>query len=71
MILSTEHIVRVSGSPLRTVQDRLKKWHARGGPVTRVARPGGGWQYSVALDAYAARVARDPDELRAALAEAA
>lgn len=67
MILSAEDIARASGTPLRTVQWRLKRRHERGAPVRRTARPGGGWQYAVALEDYARMVARDPDELRAEL----
>lgn len=72
--LTSAHIARLTGDPERTVRHRLMRWHEQGGPVARVARPGGGWRYSVTLEDYAARVARDPDELRvelAGLAEAA
>lgn len=69
--ITSANIARLTGHPARTVRYRLQRWHERGdGAVEREARPGGGWQYSVALDAYARRVARDPDELRAALAAA-
>ena len=65
--LSADDIARLTDAPLRTVQYRLMRWHDRGGPVARVARPGGGWRYSVSLEDYAARVGRDPDEVRAEL----
>lgn len=70
MTLTSATIARLTGDPDRTVRHRLMRWHAQGGPVARVARPGGGWQYSVALEDYARRVGRDADELRAALAGA-
>lgn len=67
MTLTSATIARLTGDPDRTVRYRLAAWRERGGPVARVARPGGGWQYSVALEDYARRVGRDADELRAAL----
>lgn len=69
MTLTSATIARLTGDPDRTVRYRLQRWHERGGPVTRTARPGGGWQYCVALEDYAARVGREVDELRAELAE--
>jgi len=71
MLLRSSDIARATATPERTVRHRLMRWHAQGGPVTRVARPAGGWQYSVSLEDYARRVGLDVDLVRATLAEAA
>lgn len=72
MLLTVDDIARLTRSPARTIRARLAAWRDEGGPVVTLARPTRGRPpLAVALDAYAARVARDPDELRAALAEAA
>lgn len=72
MLLTTHDIARLTSTPVRTVHARLAAWRDEGGPVVTLVRPTRGRPpLAVHLDAYAARVARDPDELRAALAEAA
>lgn len=72
MLLTVDDIARLTRSPARTIRARLAAWRAEGGPVvTLVRQKRGRPPLAVHLDAYAARVARDPDELRAALAEAA
>lgn len=72
MLLTTHDIARLTSTPVRTVRARLAAWRAAGGPVVR-ARTGerGRPPLAVALEDYALRVARDPAELRAELAEAA
>ena len=66
-------IARATATPLRTVQHRLSRWHGAGGPVERVPRPDrvGGWQWSVSLSAYCARVGLDPALVLAALEQPA
>lgn len=71
MVLRSSDIARATATPERTVRHRLQRWHEQGGPVTRIARPSGGWQYAVALEDYARRVGLDVDVFRASLAEAA
>lgn len=72
MLLTTDDIARLTGTPVRTVRARLAAWRDAGGPVVRAATGSRGQPpLAVALEDYARRVARDPDELRAALAEAA
>lgn len=75
MLLTTDDIARLTGAPVRTVRARLAAWRDAGGPVVRAATGTRGQPpLAVALEDYAARVARDPAELRAelaALAEAA
>lgn len=68
MLLTTDDIARLTGSPARTIRARLAAWREEGGPVVRVRRAGPGRPpLAVALEDYARRVGRDPDELRAAL----
>lgn len=72
VLLTVDDIARLTRSPARTIRARLAAWRAEGGPVVTIARPTRGRPpLAVHLDAYAARVARDPAELRAALAEVA
>lgn len=68
MLLTTDDIARLTGTPVRTVRARLASWRDAGGPVVRAQRGGRGQPpLAVALEDYARRVARDPDELRAEL----
>lgn len=72
VLLTVEDIARLTRSPARTIRARLAAWRDEGGPVVTLARRTRGRPpLAVHLDAYARRVARDPDELRAALTEAA
>jgi len=68
LMVTAESIARSSGTPLRTVQYRLKQWHKRGGPVERSPRACGGWEYRVRLEDYAARVGLDLDVVRERMA---
>lgn len=70
--VTVDDIARLTGTSTRTIRARLAAWRDAGGPVVTLARSTRGRPpLAVPLDAYAARVARDPDELRAALTEAA
>lgn len=71
MLLTTDDIARLTGSPARTIRARLAAWREEGGPVVRAPTGSRGQPpLAVALEDYARRVGRDPDELRAALAGA-
>lgn len=65
-MLTSDDIAKLTATPLRTVRWRLARWHDAGGPVQRVARKGGGWRYSVSVEAYAARLGLRVDDARAA-----
>lgn len=59
-MLTAEDIARMTGAPLRTVQHRLSRWAARGGPVRRSAQRR---QYLVSLADYCQRTGIDPAAL--------
>lgn len=68
--LTADDIARLTGTPLRTVQYRLSRWHARDVQagrtpvVTSSSRAGvGGVRWSVPLAAYCARVGLDADDV--------
>lgn len=64
-MLDSDDIARLTATPARTVRWRLARWHEQGGPVSRVARRGGGWRYSVRAEDYAARLGLSVDDVLA------
>ncbi len=63
-MLTAEDIARLTGAPLRTVRERLRRWHRDGGPVVQVAREGRGRRpWAVSATDYARRVGVEVEAL--------
>jgi hypothetical protein len=72
MLLTADHIARLTRTPLRTVQRRLAAWRQRGGPVVRAQRDGRGQPpWAVPLDAYCRSRGMDPADVIEALSPSA
>ena len=65
-VLTAEDIARLTGSPLRTVRDRLTRWRRSGGPVVLATRVGRGRRpLVVSAEDYARRIGVDLETLAA------
>jgi len=66
VLLTTDDIARLTGTPVRTVRDRLARWRRAGAPVIRAPRGGRGQPpWAMRVEDYAARVGLDVETLTA------
>lgn len=66
VLLTTDDIARLTGTPARTVRERLARWRREGAPVVRVPHGGRGQPpWGMRAEDYARRIGVDLEMLAA------
>lgn len=66
VLLTTDDIARLTGTPARTVRERLARWRREGAPVVRAPRGGRGQPpWAMRAEDYARRIGVDLETLAA------